>query len=195
MSAEPIDWRELAPQPWKNGAGLTRELALSPLGAFASEFDWRISVAEVARDAPFSAFPGVDRCIVLLGGAGMMLRDTGGAWQHRLDQHVRPFDFAGDADVDARLIGGASHDLNVMTRRGRWRSALSVVHAAHATAPADAGLLLCCDGAWQVDGIAAALQPSHALLWRESMPALQLSPEHPSSSLIVVRLLCQDRAA
>jgi environmental stress-induced protein Ves len=194
-AAEAIDWRELAPQPWKNGAGLTRELAVRPSGACASEFDWRISVAEVAHDAPFSAFPGVDRCIVLLGGAGMTLRDTHGAWQHRLDQPLRPFSFPGDADVDARLIGGASHDLNVMTRRGRWRSEVSVVHAAHVAAPADAGLVLCCEGAWQVEGIAATLEPSRALLWCESMPAVQLGPERDNGSLIVVRLLCQDLAA
>ncbi|HEY9239438.1 MAG TPA: HutD family protein, partial [Burkholderiaceae bacterium] len=55
MSGSParIDLREIAPQAWKNGAGLTREIAFG--GPGAADFDWRISVAEVARDAPFSA--------------------------------------------------------------------------------------------------------------------------------------------
>jgi environmental stress-induced protein Ves len=193
VSEERIAWRELAPQAWKNGAGLTRELAVSPPNA-GSDFDWRISVAEVARDAPFSAFPGVDRCIVLLGGAGMLLREAGGAWQQRLDQPLQPFDFPGDVDVDARLIDGTSHDFNVMTRRGRWRSEVGVVRAAQATQAADAGLLLCCDGVWRVEGAEPKLQSAQALLWRERMPALQLDPERVGSSLIVVRLLCQDRS-
>ena len=191
MSPERIAWRELAPQAWKNGAGLTRELAVSPPHA-GSDFDWRISVAEVARDAPFSAFPGVDRCIVLLGGAGMLLREARGAWLQRLDQPLQPFDFPGDVDVDARLIDGPSHDFNVMTRRGRWRSEVGVVRVAQATPPADAGLLMCCEGTWRMEGVEPKLQSSQALLWRTNMPALQLHPEGDRSSLILVRLVCQD---
>ena len=52
--------------PWKNGGGVTSELARSPQ---ADEFDWRLSVAEVATDGPFSQFPGIDRLLVLLSGA------------------------------------------------------------------------------------------------------------------------------
>ena len=70
---ERFDLRQIAPQPWKNGAGLTREIAVARNAATECGFDWRLSVAEVARDAPFSAFPGVDRCIVLLRGAGLQL--------------------------------------------------------------------------------------------------------------------------
>ena len=77
-----FDLRGIAPQPWKNGAGLTREIAFG--GASAADFDWRLSVAEVVRDAPFSAFPGIDRCITLLRGAGMHLRAVDGSMDHAL---------------------------------------------------------------------------------------------------------------
>ena len=83
--------------PWKNGAGLTRELAISPADASVDDFDWRISVAAIERDAPFSAFPGVDRCIVLLRGAGMRLRSVDGAIDRRLTQAYAPHRFSGDA--------------------------------------------------------------------------------------------------
>jgi hypothetical protein len=55
-------------RPWKNGLGRTRELAVAPPGAGMDGFLWRVSVAEVDSAAPFSAFPGIDRTIVLLEG-------------------------------------------------------------------------------------------------------------------------------
>lgn len=103
---ERFDLREIAPQPWKNGAGLTRAIAVSPIGSDASTFDWRISVAEVERDGPFSAFPGIDRCIVLLRGAGMLLHGADGGLVHRLDRRHEPFHFSGDLPLDATLLGG-----------------------------------------------------------------------------------------
>ena len=194
MRPERIGWRELAPRPWKNGAGLTRDIALSPASADANDdFDWRISVAEIERDAPFSAFPGVDRCIVLLQGAGMVLREASGAWVRRLDRPLQPFDFAGEATLAARLIDGTSHDLNVMTRRARWRSKVGIARDQQAIAAADAGLLLVCSGRWRVDDIEPSMLPTQALLWRDGLPALHVSPEQPDSSLVIVRLLCHDQ--
>lgn len=37
-----------------------------PPGAGMDSFAWRVSVATIARPGPFSAFPGVDRQIMLL---------------------------------------------------------------------------------------------------------------------------------
>jgi environmental stress-induced protein Ves len=193
VSFERIAWRELAPRPWKNGAGVTRDIAVHPPAGDANDdFDWRISVAEIARDAPFSAFPGIDRCIVLLDGAGMVLREAGGAWQRRLDASLQPFEFSGDAVLEAQLIDGTSHDLNVMTRRGRWRSEVHVAHREASIAAADGGLLLCCGGSWRI-AAEPSLPPDEAWLWRSGLPALQLRAERPDSSLLVVRLLCHDR--
>ena len=96
---ERFDLRQIAPQPWRNGAGLTREIAVARNTASECGFDWRLSVAEVACDAPFSAFPGVDRCIVLLRGAGLQLGADAdadartAALDHRLDTPFVPFQF------------------------------------------------------------------------------------------------------
>ena len=60
--------------PWKNGGGSTTEIAISPPDAGFDDFDWRISVATIAADGPFSAFAGIDRVITLLAGAGVLLQ-------------------------------------------------------------------------------------------------------------------------
>ena len=56
------------PVPWKNGGGVTREVAAFPDGAGFDDFLWRISMAEVRADGPFSVFPGVDRVLAVLEG-------------------------------------------------------------------------------------------------------------------------------
>lgn len=110
--------------PWRNGGGVTVEIAASPEGAALDAFDWRISMAHVASDGPFSLFPGVDRTLALLSGAGMIL-DVAGRGEIRLDRDAPPCSFPGDAATSARLIAGPIDDLNVMTRRGRFRHRLT----------------------------------------------------------------------
>jgi hypothetical protein len=104
-------------RPWKNGGGTTRDIAVSPPGAALDDFDWRLSLARVDRDGPFSRFDNVDRTLVLLSGA-MTLHD-----QDRRIDLVRhePVMFEGERVLDATVAGGATLDFNVMTRRGRAR--------------------------------------------------------------------------
>ena len=192
---ERFDLERIAPTPWKNGAGLTREIALAPAGA--GGFDWRLSLAEVERDAPFSAFPGIDRCIVLLRGAGMRLRSADGRLDHLLDRPLTPFHFSGDMPLAATVLGGQSSDFNVMTRRGAWSYELAVERHASVLRPADVTLLLCCAGEWRVDaaGVAEPLRHMQALLWRARSAPLAVQPAGPAanSALLHVRL-CHDHA-
>ena len=58
---------------WKNGGGETAEIAVSPPGAALDAFDWRLSMAKVETDGPFSAFPGIDRTLAILEGEGIRL--------------------------------------------------------------------------------------------------------------------------
>ena len=107
--------------PWKNGGGTTQEIACWPAGAGLEDFGWRVSIARIAQAGPFSRFAGIDRSIMLLEGDGVRLRSADGAIDHRLDAPHRPFAFSGDIALDCTLLGGASSDFNVMTRRGAWR--------------------------------------------------------------------------
>jgi environmental stress-induced protein Ves len=103
--------------PWKNGGGMTREVAVWPPGAGMDDFDWRVSLADVAADGPFSAFMGVDRVLTVVEGQGLVLDLEGQATP--LDV-LSPFAFPGEATVAARLTAGPIRDLNVMVRRGVW---------------------------------------------------------------------------
>lgn len=111
--------------PWKNGGGVTREIAASPEGAPLDDFDWRVSLADVTADGPFSSFPGVDRTLTVVEGAGMDLM-VGGE-HHIVDEQYWPHDFPGDLETDGRLLGGPVVNLNVMYRRDRTAAEVAVV--------------------------------------------------------------------
>lgn len=105
--------------PWKNGGGTTTEIAAHPRGASLDDFDWRVSMAHVGTDGPFSSFPGIDRTLSVLTGNGIALAFGDGETM-RLEQSSAPCSFAADRVVEGKLVDGPIDDLNVMTRRGRW---------------------------------------------------------------------------
>jgi uncharacterized protein len=101
------------PVPWKNGLGLTYEVARSSEG---DDFDWRVSFAAVERPGPFSSFPGIDRIITPAAGSRLALTMPAGDVQ--VLRPFEPFAFPGEAEVRGEP-SGATMNLNVMTRRGR----------------------------------------------------------------------------
>lgn len=106
--------------PWKNGGGSTAEIAIAPPGAsVAGGFDWRLSIATIEGDGPFSAFPGYDRTILLLAGKGMVLT-VAGREPHALDRPFVPFRFSGEAATGCRLLDGPCEDLNLMVAQDRF---------------------------------------------------------------------------
>ncbi|TWG84209.1 hypothetical protein L602_002800000080 [Cupriavidus gilardii J11] len=147
----------IAPMRWKNGGGTTREIAVWPPSAGMDDFDWRISVADIAADGPFSAFPGVDRQIVLLEGTGVRLRARDASFDHRLDTVGAPFAFAGDVAVDATLLDGPTRDFNVMTRRGRCDARIGRVSGAWRVPPQRGTVvLLSIAGDWHCDALGSS---------------------------------------
>jgi environmental stress-induced protein Ves len=105
---------------WKNGGGFTREIAAHPAGAGYEAFDWRVSLARIERDGPFSVFPGVDRLFAVVAGGGVELAFED-APPLRLEASAAPVRFAGEAKVFVRLLDGEAVALNVMTRRDTRR--------------------------------------------------------------------------
>lgn len=101
----------VAPQPWRNGGGRTRELLAWPPGV---PWRLRVSVADIDADGPFSAFPGVTRWFAVLDGAGVAL--TLGPAEHRLTPASAPVAFDGAAAPGCRLLDGPTRDLNLMLR-------------------------------------------------------------------------------
>ena len=112
-----VPYAGLQPVPWKNGGGSTTQIAVFPPDAGFEEFDWRVSLATIAEDGAFSAFPGVERTLALVDGHGMTLEIDGEA--HLLSKADPVAIFDGESAVMAKLGRGPSTDFNVMTRSER----------------------------------------------------------------------------
>jgi hypothetical protein len=131
---------------WKNGGGTTRTLVVEPADAGLDDFLWRISMAEIHASGSFSAFPGIERTILLWRGEGVVLRSP--AWpEHALTELYQPFGFGGEAEVTCELVGGSTEDLNLMVRRGVARTAIHIqkteIRVPH---PCDDVVVLCAAG-------------------------------------------------
>lgn len=179
--------------PWKNGGGVTREIVCQPpsagVGAGMGDFDWRVSIAHIASDGPFSAFPGVDRVITLLSGGGVHLQSDDGQVIHRLDVPLVPFAFAGETPIHARLLAGDCHDFNVMTRRAACRASLQVLRRAFDAPAALQGLFMAVQGDWQLEGASAeTLLPQQGLWWSDAAMAWRLRPQSPEAVLLALTL-------
>ena len=96
---------DVAPQPWANGGGTTRELLRADDGA------WRLSLADVDTDGPFSTFPGKHRLLTVVDGPVLALVVDG---VEQVVEPRRPFAFDGDADVVASVPEGPVRVLNVI---------------------------------------------------------------------------------
>jgi environmental stress-induced protein Ves len=108
--------------PWRNGGGVTAQVACFPDSDGSAPFDWRVSFASVETSGPFSTFPGVDRVIVLVDGPSMTLTVDG--VPHVLQRH-QPFAFDGGSRSEC-TVQAPTLDLNVMTRRGTVEAEVAV---------------------------------------------------------------------
>jgi hypothetical protein len=183
----PADFRTT---PWKNGLGETTEIARSelpgPRGVF--DFAWRISVATVAADGPFSTFEGIERTITVVEGAGMELLLADGTL-HRL-LPFEPFIYDGGMAITGRLIDGAVRDFNVMVRRGRWRAAFRMVDREQriaATTPGAVMVAYAVSGCWAIadDRTSLSLPAGSAAIAEEERP-LSVVPTAPGRLAVAV---------
>jgi uncharacterized protein len=117
--------------PWANGGGTTAEVATGPRHTgpeHSGAWHWRLSIADVESDGPFSSLPGIDRHILVAHGDGMALTIDGTT--HIVRPGEPPLPFAGEAVTTCRLLGGPINDLNLMVRRDLATGALRRVHLA-----------------------------------------------------------------
>jgi environmental stress-induced protein Ves len=124
MSLRLIPANEYRRERWRNGLGWTREIGRSTSNA-ANDWSWRLSIAEIETDCPFSAFPGCDRVLVLLSGNGMRLEFDDGSSESLEPPHGRVA-FTGERGVRCHLLEGPTTDFNAIVRRDRC--AMQVYH-------------------------------------------------------------------
>jgi uncharacterized protein len=183
----------LKPSRWKNGGGETTEIATWPPGAALDAFTWRLSMAVVATDGPFSLFPDIDRTLTMLTGAVKLKFEHGGQ-PAVLTPSSAPFSFPGDVNVSAELWGGPARDFNVMTRRGAWRHQVTAHHRQPFQVAPDAGAfaaILLTHGTATIsaaNGAADLGALDTALLSVDDSPAaVELSPDALAYAVAITR--------
>jgi uncharacterized protein len=160
---ETVALRSIAPTPWKNGGGTTRDLLVWP-----SEAGWRLrlSVAEIGRDGPFSDYAGFERWFTVLHGTGVTLQLGADRWEQRLG--APPLRFDGALAPMCWLIDGQpTSDLNLLVRRDAGRGSMAIAHADHDWVSPIAWRALFTTHALdlRVDGQTVAHADGAALIW------------------------------
>lgn len=157
-----VRFAELPVVPWRNGGGVTREVAVGGSGSDPRDFHWRISIADVNAPGPFSPFPGVDRVITLVEGTRMDLVIDG--VEHVLGLH-EPLSFDGASQTSCTLPAGPTRDLNVMTHRNRQSAAVAIMDLSETRPIAVGGgqVLVLLTGSAVVEGVDGSRDELHPL--------------------------------
>ncbi|MBT1155009.1 HutD family protein [Aminobacter anthyllidis] len=172
------------PMPWKNGGGVTTEIMAWPPAAGLDDFDWRISMAQVAAGGPFSVFPGIDRTLTVL--AGTMRLAAGDAEPVELSPTSPPYAFPGDVSTGATLIDGPVLDFNVMTRRSSLSHSVQRLELSESTEIAlgeGISMVFFVSGTARVSGeLVAVFDTLHS---GDGPAMLKIEPNEPVSLLLV----------
>jgi environmental stress-induced protein Ves len=199
MTVHLVRWADAPAQPWRNGGGTTRELLAWPALAAAppgpagdssvrssgSAMPWqlRVSVADITRDGPFSAFPGVGRAFAVLEGPGVVLDfatapDAGmppgahPAGTMRLTPADAAITFDGAQAPGCQLIDGPTRDLNLMVLESAGRPVMARAAAGQSWAPGGRWRGLYTHGSACLETAAGRLElPPACLAWTEETTA------------------------
>jgi len=177
VSWQYVAFKDVRPVPWKNGGGITHELLAWPPGL--ADWHWRISVAQVDADGPFSVFEGVQRWFAVLGGPGveLALGQDEAVQTQCLTQQSEAFCFDGGLPVDCKLINGPTQDFNLMVHRTQVRAHMQRVRSA-LTVPLQSNAVCAlwtgATGAQLGDANRFWPVPAHTLAWMRSIHAQTL---------------------
>ncbi|GGE89577.1 HutD family protein [Stappia taiwanensis] len=100
----------LRPVAWVNGGGITREIAAD---SDAAGVLWRLSLADVDREGPFSEFPAMSRTLTVVAGDGMALEAPEETLQAK---PLAPVTFSGTLPIMGRLPNGPVRNFNLIYR-------------------------------------------------------------------------------
>jgi len=154
--------------PWKNGGGVTIDLAESMLPGFApgswEGLVWRFGRTAIVTPGPFSDLGGYDRQQVLVSGSGLVLETPDGEIDVR--RPFQPVRFTGETRIVSKLEAGPVEVVNLIGDRSRVATDLSCLTAG-ATNSCAAGVHVIyaattrCDLA--IDGNACEIAIGHAM--------------------------------
>lgn len=110
---------------WRNGRGVSWDIVSGP-AQVGADFAWRLAIARIDGDVPFSDYPGVDRVFTLLDGGGLDLA-VAGLGTLEVHEPFVPARFPGDADTYCTLLAGPCRALNLFVLRNIWRADVEVL--------------------------------------------------------------------
>lgn len=146
-----IRQQDLTEGRWRNGMGVSWDIASEPPGAEA--FGWRFAIARIDQDVPFSLYPEVDRIFTLIAGNGLALEFEGRPGL-AVDRLFVPHPYPCDVRTFCRLSDGPCRALNLFLRRGAWRASVDILSTAAEIAHDGPILLFALSGAATVNGAA-----------------------------------------
>lgn len=103
-----IRFADLHQTSWKNGNGITREIAEVRIG---NEIVWRLSIADVGVNGLFSKYEGLNRILTVIEGKGMELISP---LQTLQANFAEPVSFDGGLEIQSRLKQGFLRDFNLI---------------------------------------------------------------------------------
>ena len=125
--------------PWANGRGTSYEIASNRNSE--GLWTWRLAMAPVNEDGPFSRIECVNRSLVVVEGAGMKLLVDRKNVQCEPLQVVQ---FRGEAVTEASLIDGPILDINLMVRRNDAIGTMQIID--HAEQLLEASMVVAISG-------------------------------------------------
>lgn len=165
------------PSAWRNGGGQTRELLRRPEGG---EWQLRVSLADISRDGPFSAFPGIQRWFGVVAGAGVSLRF--GNELQRLTADSPALQFDGAAAPECSLLDGPTRDLNLMACSGNALMVQVQANRAWDEPWSERGLFTLAEGTLHRQGSEALPLAKHTLAWFLGAGACRFEPRSADSA-------------
>jgi uncharacterized protein len=122
MTIQLLDPSQYVTTPWRNGGGVTVDIAVV---TDSSGELWRFGRTPIVAPGPFSDYTGFDRVQVLVAGSGLVLKTPSG--EINLREPFRPVRFAGETPVVTRLEAGPVEVVNLIGNRARVRIDLKIL--------------------------------------------------------------------
>ena len=123
MKVTQLDPAQYITTPWKNGGGVTVDIAVD--GNI-----WRFGRTPIVTSGPFSDYRGFDRVQVLVAGSGLVLKTPDGEIDVR--QPFRPVRFAGETPIVSRLEAGPVEVVNLIGDRAKVHIDIRILDDDHA---------------------------------------------------------------
>ncbi len=160
MKYKIIPSEEFKTVPWKNGKGITKELYVKQEKE-RGDFIFRLSIAGVTENGPFSDFSGYNRVLMMLEGNGIRLEHSDGSI-NEINSYSDMAIFSGDLKTEAVLKEGPIKDFNVFTLKEVCSSEVIAVNGEVVFSEGAGELfILCCGDYAQIESIGINVKIKH----------------------------------